>query len=95
MDTVQTAPVGAVWSGSTMFASMLMTFSDAVILLAFKGLNNVFCVYTEEMAEDDTVILIKPRPSAFTYVQGRPVLITHSWGAAFTVTKKSYNINRL
>ena len=49
MDPDQTAPVGAVWSGSTMFASVLMlklTFSDAVILLAFWGLNNVFCVYT-------------------------------------------------
>ena len=40
-----------------MFASMLMLnrhFSDAVILLAFLGLNNVFCVYTKVMAQDDT-----------------------------------------
>ena len=38
VDPDQTAPIGAVWSGSTMFASMLMLnrhFSDAVILLAF------------------------------------------------------------
>ena len=36
-----------------MFASMLMLnrhSSDAVILLAFKELNNVFCVYTVAMA---------------------------------------------
>ena len=33
MDPDQTAPNGAVYSGSTMFASMLML--DAVILLAF------------------------------------------------------------
>ena len=31
------------------------TFSAAVILLAFQGLTNVFCIYTEVMAEDDTV----------------------------------------
>ena len=38
VDPDQTAPIGAVCSGSTMFASMLMLnrhFSDAVILLAF------------------------------------------------------------
>ena len=31
------------------------TFSDAVILLTFLGLINVLCVYTEIMAQDDTV----------------------------------------
>ena len=35
-----------------MFASMLML--DAIILLAFKGLNNVFLVYTEVIMQDDT-----------------------------------------
>ena len=34
------------------------TFSDAVILLAFQGLNNVFCVYTEVMAQDVIVIFL-------------------------------------
>ena len=40
-----------------MFASMLMLnrHIQMVILLAFLGLNNVFCVYTEVMAQDDTV----------------------------------------
>ena len=33
--------------------------------------------------------------SAFTYVYGWPVLITHSWGAAFKVSKKSYNTSEL
>ena len=28
---------------------------DAVVLLAFYRLNNVFCVYTEVIAQDDTV----------------------------------------
>ena len=40
-----------------MFAYILMLnrqFSEADILLAFKGPNNVFCVYTEVMAQDDT-----------------------------------------
>ena len=53
MDPDQTAPLGAVCSGPTMFASMLI--SDAVILLAFFELNTVFCVYTEISAQDDTV----------------------------------------
>ena len=44
--------VGAVWSGSTLFASILkltnkQAFSDAVILKAFEGLDNVFCVFTK------------------------------------------------
>ena len=34
---------------------MLMLNSHFVILLTFKGLNNVFCVYTEVMAQCDTV----------------------------------------
>ena len=40
-----------------MFAHMPMLnrHSDAVILLVFLGLNNVFCVYTEIMAQDDKV----------------------------------------
>ena len=40
-----------------MFASLPVTwtFSDAVILHAFKGLNNVICVYIEVMTQDDTV----------------------------------------
>ena len=43
-----------------MFASMLKlkTFSDAVILLAFQELNNVFCVYTEVIAQDETVTIV-------------------------------------
>ena len=41
-----------------MFSSMLMLnrhFQMQLFLLAFKGLNNVFCVFTEVMAQDDTV----------------------------------------
>ena len=73
LDPDQTAPVGAVWSWSTIFASMLMLnrhFSDADILLAFSGLNSVCCVYTEIMAQDDTVTfeLNHASFSAFTYV---------------------------
>ena len=44
----------------------------------------MFCVYTEVMAQDDICqFLPMSKP--------RPVLITHSWGATFTETKKSYN----
>ena len=52
MDPDQTAPVDL---GPLCLPLCLETFSDAVILLAFYGLNNVFCVYTEVMAQDDTV----------------------------------------
>ena len=31
------------------------TFSNVVIFLAFQGLNHMFCVFTEVMAQDDTV----------------------------------------
>ena len=42
VDPDQTASIGSVWSGSTMYASIFMltnkqTFFDAVILLVFKG----------------------------------------------------------
>ena len=39
-------------------------------MLAFKGLNNVFCVYTKVMAQDDTVTFEKDHASfsVFTYV---------------------------
>ena len=52
VDPDQTALVGAVSSESTQFDSIIMltnkqTFSDAVTLLAFQGLNNMFCVCTE------------------------------------------------
>ena len=53
----------------------------------------MFCVYTEVMAQTDKLLLNKNTP----YFQLLPmskvltVLKTHSWGAAFTVTKKSYN----
>ena len=46
------------------------------------------------MAQDDTVFFknkTTPHFQFFNYVLGWPVLITHSWGAAFTVTKKSYS----
>ena len=58
MDQDQTAPVGAVWSGSTMFASMLMLnrhFQMLLFLLAFKGQKNLFCANTEVTAQDATV----------------------------------------
>ena len=46
---------------SIMLASLLMLnrhfqLQLSVIMLALKGLNNVFCVYTEVTAQDDTVI---------------------------------------
>ena len=46
---------------SIIFASMLMLnrhfqMQLSVIMLALEGLNNVFCVYTEVTAQDDTVI---------------------------------------
>ena len=56
MDPDQTAPVGAVWSGSTMIASMLMLnrhFQMQLFCWCFK--DYVFCVYTKIMAQDDTV----------------------------------------
>ena len=42
VDPDQTASIGSVWSGSTLYASIFMltnkqTFFDAVILLVFKG----------------------------------------------------------
>ena len=45
------------------------------------------------MAQDDTVTFEQNHASflAFTYVYGWPVLMTYSWGAAFTVSKKSNN----
>ena len=54
VDPDQTAPV-AVRSVSKLFASILMltnkqTFSDAVILLAFKGLYNMFCFWVQDDA---------------------------------------------
>ena len=49
-DPDQTAPVG-----STMFASMLMLNRHFQMQLFCWRLNNVFCVYTEIMAQDDTV----------------------------------------
>ena len=42
----------------TMFASMFMLnrhFQMQLLCWRFLGLNNVFCVYTEIMAQDDTV----------------------------------------
>ena len=45
-----------------MFAYVTKAFSDAFIWLAFLGLNNMCCVYTEVMALDDTVILNKTTP---------------------------------
>ena len=53
MDPDQTAPVGAVWSGSTVFASMLKL--NIHFQMQLFCLNNVFCVYTDVMAQDDTV----------------------------------------
>ena len=53
MDPDQSAPVGTVRSGSTMFASMLVL--NRHVQMAFQGLNNGFCVCTEVMAQDDTV----------------------------------------
>ena len=49
---------------------------------------------TEVMEEDETVTFEWNHAlfSAFTYVYGWPVLITHSWGTAFTVSEKSKNI---
>ena len=44
-----------VWVHDVCHAYVKYTFSDAAILLAFKGLSNVFCVYTEMMAQVDTV----------------------------------------
>ena len=59
MDPDQTAHVGAVWSGSTIFATVLMLnrhFQMQLFCWRFlKGLNNVFCVYTEIIAQDDNV----------------------------------------
>ena len=45
------------------------------------------------MAQVDTVTFEYNHASfsAVTYVYGWPVLITHSWGAAFTVSEKSKN----
>ena len=79
-----------------MFAFMLMLNRHFQMqLFCWRlGLNNVFCVYTEAIAQYDTVTFEYNHASfsAVTYVLGRPVLITHSRGSAFTVTKYSYNI---
>ena len=56
-----------------MFASMLMLnrhFQMQLFCWRFlKGLNDVFCVYTEVMAQDDTVTFEQNNASfsAFTY----------------------------
>ena len=49
---------------------------------------------TEVVAQDDTVTFKQNNASfsAFTYAKGWLVLITHSWGAAFTISEKSSNI---
>ena len=47
MNPDQTAPVGAVRSGSTMFASLLTMLNGHFQMQLFCWLNNVFCVYTE------------------------------------------------
>ena len=56
----------------------------------------MFCVFTEVMAQDDTLTfeLNLASCSAFTFVLGRPVLMMHSRGAAFTITKKFNNTQR-
>ena len=48
---------------------------------------------TEVVAQDDTVNLESNHASfsAFTFAKGWLVLISHSWGAAFTVSEKSSN----
>ena len=50
VDPDQTASIGSVWS--TLYASIFMltnkqTFFDAVILLVFKGLIHMICVFAE------------------------------------------------
>ena len=58
MDPDQTAPIGSsLISVHNVCLYAYANFSDAVILLAFQGLNNVFCICTEIMAQDDTVTL--------------------------------------
>ena len=52
VDPDQTASIGSVWSGSTLYASIIMltnkqTFSDALILLVFKGLIHMICFFAE------------------------------------------------
>ena len=52
VDPDQTASIGSVWYGSTLYASIFMltnkqTFFDAVILLVFKGLIHMICVFAE------------------------------------------------
>ena len=53
MDPDQTAPIGAVLSGSTMFASMLMLNRHFQMQLFFWRLKDQ--IYTEVTAQDDTV----------------------------------------
>ena len=60
-------------SGSTMFASMLMLnrhFHMQLFYWRFSGLNNVFCVYTEVIAQDDRVI---PLNKTTPYFQPLPM----------------------
>ena len=52
VDPDQTASIGSVWSGSTLYASIFMltnkqTFFDAVILLVFWGLIHMIDVFAE------------------------------------------------
>ena len=56
VDPDQTAPVGAVWSGSTMFASMLLLnrhFQMQLFCWRFK--DYIMCFASEILAKDDTV----------------------------------------
>ena len=65
MDPDQTTPVGTVWSGSTMFASMLMLkshFQMPLFCWRFKDSIMRFCVYTEEIAQDNTITFDKTAP---------------------------------
>ena len=57
VDPDQTAPVGAVWSGSTIFASMLMLNRHFQMQFNFAGVlrTTVFWVYTEVPVQHDTV----------------------------------------
>ena len=57
-------------------------------MLVFLGLNNVFCVYTEVMAQDDTVTLNKTTP----HFQLLPISkVAQSLLHVHEVPKKSYN----
>ena len=71
VDPDQTASIGSVWSGSTLYASIIMLTNKQTFFGCsyFAGVLYDLCLRWGVLAQDDTYFRIKPRIiSAITYV---------------------------